>query len=710
MTTSTLLGYELYANNMPQSLRTLAAEPENKNAQAYYDANIGSVKTVDDFINNYRLFSYAMSAYGLSDLTYAKGLMKKVLTSDLSSSTSVANQLSDPRYKAFAEAFNFSTTGAVQQTSIQSSAQQSATVTAFKANETDLDDDTVDDATTYYTSHIGSVTSFADLEKDPKLYQYVLTAYGVDPGTPQAQVEQIVEGSLSDPNSVLNTTTGAGYGALHNAFNVGTDGTVAAGTLVAQTSDQTSATIAAYANSVGSDTVSQNTASAETTYFGNAIANVTNVSQLISDPRLLNYVVTAYNLPSSTTPDMLDEILTSDPNDPTSLVNSVNDPGYKAAAQAFNFASDGSLKANTQFQTSDQQQSTVALYASRSSSDTADVDSATQYYEANIGSITSVSQLQQNTQLYDYVLKAYGLDSSTPESTVADVLEQDPTSSTSTVATTDGSQDLALQQAFDLDGSGNATDVLTVQSPAAVTSATNAYMNLASSDSASQTKAKTETAYYTSAIAKVTTVGALLSDSRLVSYVETAYGIPTSTTTDKLRQVLTSDLSSSTSVANTLGGAYQQVAQAFTFNTSGLPTHQSVQTAQNAAQIRTTDQTYLQQALETEAGQSNAGVQLALYLQRKGPTITNAYQILADSALTKIFQTYLGLPSSTSSTDIDQQAAYITSKINFKDLQDPTKLTKMVQSFAARYDVANPDTTEQNTIAMLFGGGSSDGS
>ncbi len=93
-----------------------------------------------------------------------------------------------------------------------------------------------------------------------------------------------MDGSLPDPGSVLNTTTGTGYSAMNRVFNVDASGNVTAGTLVAQTSDQTKAIIAAYANSVSGDTVSQNTAAAETTYVGDAIANVTNVKQLVSGP------------------------------------------------------------------------------------------------------------------------------------------------------------------------------------------------------------------------------------------------------------------------------------------------------------------------------------------------------------------------------------------------------------------------------------------
>lgn len=713
--TSTLLGYQLYAKNLPQSLKRVAAEPENKNDQAYFDANIGKVKTVDDFLKNYRLFSYAMKAYGLQDLTYAKGLIKKVLTSDLNDAGSVANKLSDSRYKALAQAFNFSTTGAVVKTSIQNAAQQAATVTQFKANEIGLDGNTVESATTYYTSHIGSVTSLADLQKDAKLYAYVTTAFGIDPGTSKAALASVVGGSLSNPNSGLNTKPGAGYFALHEGFNVDATGVATAGSLMAQTSDQTTATIQAYANSVGSDKVSQDAAKGETAYFGSLIGTLKiaddavgdprlkkTVDDLVGDPRLVDFVVKAFNLPSSTTASVLKGILTSDPS-------TVGDPDYKAAAEAFNFAADGSLRAVQQIQTAGQRQSTVALYTARLSSDTDEADAATRYYQANIGSVKTVAALEKDTQLYDYVLKAYGIDPGTPKATVEKVLKQPATATYSLVAKTEGSHDLALHMAFSVDPDGTATDALQVQTASALNATTSAYMSAAGPDKAAQAAAKTETSYYKAAIAKGTTVGALVADSRLVAYVEKAFNLPKSTTAAQLRQVLTSDVDSPLSSANKLGGAFLQVAQAFTFNAAGLPTHQLVQTAENTAQIRATDQTFLRQAMEDEAGEQNQGVKLALYFARKGPALTNAYQILADKALTQVFQTYLGLPSSTSNTSLDKQAAYIKRKVNFADFRDPAKLAKMVRSFAARYDVANPDAAQSDTVKSLFGTGDAAG-
>ncbi len=52
----------------------------------YFQANIGKVKTVNDLLNNSELYNYVMTAFGLSDMTYAKGLIRKVLEGGVSSS------------------------------------------------------------------------------------------------------------------------------------------------------------------------------------------------------------------------------------------------------------------------------------------------------------------------------------------------------------------------------------------------------------------------------------------------------------------------------------------------------------------------------------------------------------------------------------------------------------------------------------------------
>ncbi|MDD9333657.1 MAG: DUF1217 domain-containing protein, partial [Bartonella sp.] len=55
---------------------------------------------------NDKIYNYAMKAYGLEDMIFAKGMIRKVL-----SDPQYASQLVDKRYQQFAEAFNFSKYG-----------------------------------------------------------------------------------------------------------------------------------------------------------------------------------------------------------------------------------------------------------------------------------------------------------------------------------------------------------------------------------------------------------------------------------------------------------------------------------------------------------------------------------------------------------------------------------------------------------------------
>ena len=57
----------------------VGSEPSVKTATAYYAANIGKVKSISDLVGNYRLLSYALTAYGLGDQVNNKALVTKVL-------------------------------------------------------------------------------------------------------------------------------------------------------------------------------------------------------------------------------------------------------------------------------------------------------------------------------------------------------------------------------------------------------------------------------------------------------------------------------------------------------------------------------------------------------------------------------------------------------------------------------------------------------
>lgn len=102
-----LTTFNLFAGD-PAAARERISQRHNIAREVeYYNENISDVKTIDDLINDRQIFATVMRAYGLEDMTYAKGFMKKVLEGGTDDPESMANQLTDTRYKKLAEDFNF---------------------------------------------------------------------------------------------------------------------------------------------------------------------------------------------------------------------------------------------------------------------------------------------------------------------------------------------------------------------------------------------------------------------------------------------------------------------------------------------------------------------------------------------------------------------------------------------------------------------------
>ena len=124
--TTTTASYLAVANNLARYQKVETDKGAVKNATAYYAANIGKAKTIDEFVNNYRLLSYALQAYGLGDQVNNKALIKKVLSQGATNPRALANTLPNAGWKAFAAAFNFSAKGAAAPSSSTSIATTKA--------------------------------------------------------------------------------------------------------------------------------------------------------------------------------------------------------------------------------------------------------------------------------------------------------------------------------------------------------------------------------------------------------------------------------------------------------------------------------------------------------------------------------------------------------------------------------------------------------
>lgn len=107
----TTTSYRLIARDLPRSLALKAREPQVALETAYYAKKIGAVRSIDDFLKDTRLFKFAMTAFGLEDMAHAKGFVRKVLAEGIDDSKSLANRLTDDRFKAFVKTFNFARNG-----------------------------------------------------------------------------------------------------------------------------------------------------------------------------------------------------------------------------------------------------------------------------------------------------------------------------------------------------------------------------------------------------------------------------------------------------------------------------------------------------------------------------------------------------------------------------------------------------------------------
>ena len=120
MVFDTYTQYKLVSDQYDRFLKTERSDPINVRRSQNYLKEVSKAKTIDEFIDNPRLYNYAMEAFGLEEMTFARGLMRKILQEGLQNRVDVegktvrltlANRLRDPRYLEFARAFDFAQYG-----------------------------------------------------------------------------------------------------------------------------------------------------------------------------------------------------------------------------------------------------------------------------------------------------------------------------------------------------------------------------------------------------------------------------------------------------------------------------------------------------------------------------------------------------------------------------------------------------------------------
>ena len=195
---------------------------------------------------------------------------------------------------------------------------------------------------------------------------------------------------------------------------------------------------------------------------------------------------------------------------------------------------------------------------------------------------------------------------------------------------------------------------------------------------------KKDSEYFLANIRSATSAEEFLKSDRLYNFAMTAFGLKDMIYGKAfMRKVLTEGVDGPKSFAVQLADPrFKDFAEAFNFARYG-----ATATAFDRAQQGTVDR-YARIQLEADAGRSDEGLRLALYFQRKAPSTASVFGLMGDAALYKVVRTALGLPAAYSGTDIDKQAAFISSKLDITDLKDAAKLDKFIVRFAAQWQAA----------------------
>ena len=229
---STLTSYRMLASNLTQSLSRVSSEPVVKRETDYYLANIGNVKTLDDFMSDGRLYNYAMKAFGLEDMAYAKGLMRKILTEGVSDSSALANKLTDARYKDFATTFNFLAKGS---SATSSTAAQQGVVDKYARQQ--LENEAGDQSTgvqlaLYFERKASGLSNGYQVLADKALTKVVQTVMGWPDTVLAGDIDKLATSiennvdlsSLSDPAKLDKFL--ARFSAMYDMQNQTTSSTV----------------------------------------------------------------------------------------------------------------------------------------------------------------------------------------------------------------------------------------------------------------------------------------------------------------------------------------------------------------------------------------------------------------------------------------------------------------------------------------------------
>jgi hypothetical protein len=165
--------------NQSQEVKATAAQADVKTAIAGFTKAVNSARSVTQLLGNPAVMNVLLTANGMSDQIGYTALAAKVLTSNLKDSGSLANTLSDTRWKTLAQTYDFNANGLK---SIQNATAIAKVANAYATAVWQKNEDQVTPGLSNalaFRSQASAITSVDDILGNMTLRTVVTTALGI---------------------------------------------------------------------------------------------------------------------------------------------------------------------------------------------------------------------------------------------------------------------------------------------------------------------------------------------------------------------------------------------------------------------------------------------------------------------------------------------------------------------------------------------------
>ncbi|MFL5287685.1 MAG: DUF1217 domain-containing protein [Rhodopila sp.] len=165
--------------NKTQLVKATAARPDARTAIAAFTKAVNSAKSVTQLLSNPAVMNVLLTANGMSDQIGYTALATRAVTSNLSDSKSLANTLSDTRWKTLAQTYNFATNGLK---SIQNATAIAKIADAYATAVWQKNEDSVTPGLSNalaFKAQASSITSVDQILGNTTLRTVVTTALGI---------------------------------------------------------------------------------------------------------------------------------------------------------------------------------------------------------------------------------------------------------------------------------------------------------------------------------------------------------------------------------------------------------------------------------------------------------------------------------------------------------------------------------------------------